>query len=617
MKWVLERRDGSAITSDMVKSLILILAFVLSFMPLGGTNPAQAEILYALAMSGQPKYATDFQSLDYVNPTAPKGGVLHQASIGTFDSLNSFAIKGKAAQGMQYVHDPLMRRVWDEPFTMYPLIAEKVDVPADRSAITFFLNPKAVFQDGSPITADDVIFSFNTLLKQGRPNMRNVYKLVKNVKRVNDRAVHFDLGPGYNRETVMILSMMPVLSKKWWSGKTFDASSLEVPVGSGPYKVGAIDPGRSITLDLNKDYWAADLPVNRGQYNFEHLTYTYFRDDTVAFEGFKSGQINLRREWDANKWAKGYDIPAVQSGEIVKESIAHHRTERVNSLIFNTRRAPFNDIRVREALGLSLDFKWMNDNLFYGLYKQVNSYFPNSDLAATGSPDAAQLALLDPFKDSLPASVFGPVWQPPASGTPQAMRENLRRADDLLKQAGWVVKNGVRVNEKTGAPFTFEILLGGPQDEKIALAFSRGLKRLGIDAAVRLRDAAGFIDRLNNYDFDMMLYFWSNSLSPGSEQVLYWGCAAANQPARWNYAGICNPAIDSIANAISNVQTRSDLIAHTAAMDRIMLAEHYMIPLYYPGVDFVAYNKAIQRPAQTPLYGMVLETWWEKAEKPH
>lgn len=594
----------------------MILIQLLAFVACLAAFPAQAEILYALSMHGDPKYAQDFTHLDYANPDAPKGGILRQAAIGSYDSLNPFAIKGKAAQGLSYVHDRLMTRVWDEPFTLYPTIAEKVDVPADRSAITFFLDPRARFQDGTPITADDVIFTFETLKNHGRPNMRRVYKLVKTVEKIDDRTVHFALGDGYDPETIMILAIMPVLSKAWWSGREFDSASLDIPVASGPYKISALDPGRKITYQRDPAYWAADLPVNRGHYNFDQIVFDYYRDDTVAFEAFKAGQLNLRREWDANKWAKGYDIPAVKSGKVVQETIAHGRPERVNSLIYNLRRPPFDDIRVRDALGLSLDFSWINQNLFYGLYRQVNSYYPNSLLAATGEPDDAQKAILEPFRSVLPPEVFGPVWQPPQSGSPDAMRENLRKADELLKAAGWIIKDGQRVNAATGAPFAFELLLGSPDDEKLGLAFTRGLKRLGITATVRVLDQAAFISRLNDYDYDMVLYYWLSTLSPGTEQILYWGCDAAKQPARWNYAGICGSAIDAISQKIAASTSYDDLVATVRALDRILLWGRTMIPLYYPGKDFVARQSGLAHPENTPLYGMVVETWWQKPVNP-
>lgn len=565
---------------------------------------------YMLSMHGPSKYADAFSHLDYANPDAPKGGTLRQAAIGTFDSLNPYAIKGKAAQGMAYVHDRLMARIWDEAFTLAPLIAQKVTVPDDRSAITFHLDPRARFSDGSPITADDVVFSFETLRESGRPNMRRVYQLVKNVERIDDHTVHFSLKDGYDRETIMILAIMPVLSKGWWSGREFDSATLDIPVSSGPYTIAAVDPGRSITYRRNPDYWATDLAVNRGHYNFDRIIFDYYRDDSVAFEAFKSGQLDLRREWDANKWAKGYDVPSVRSGAVITETLPHQRPERVNSLIFNTRRPPFDDVRVREALSLSFDFDWVNRNLFHGLYKRVDSFFPNSELAARGEPDAAELALLEPFRDSLPESVFGAAPAPAQSGTPAQMRENLRRADALLQEAGWIVRGGKRVHAETGRPFSFEITLGSPDDEKIALAFTRGLERLGVEARVRVLDAAAFLGRLNDYDYDMVLYYWLSTLSPGTEQILYWGCAAADQPARWNYAGICHPAIDSIAGAVADTHSRDDLVAGMRALDRVLRAGHYMIPLYYPGVDFVARRATLARPEATPLYGMVLESWW-------
>jgi microcin C transport system substrate-binding protein len=597
----------------MGKILVYILAVVLCLAPMH----AEAEIYYGLAMNGTAKYSSGFSHFDYVNPEAPKGGTLHQAATGTFDSLNPYALKGTPAQGLGYVYDHLMARSQDEPFTMYPMIAEKVDVPDDRSSITFFLNPKAKFQDGTPITADDVIFSFTTLRDQGRANMRNVYKLVKIAEKLDGLTVKFSLGSGFNRETVMILSLMPILPKAWWQGKVFDASTLTIPVGSGPYKIASVDAPHRITYERDKNYWATDLPANKGLYNFDRIIFDYYRDDTVALEAFKSGQLNFRREFNAAKWSNAYNIPAIATGDIVKEVIPHHRTERINALVFNTRRAQFEDSRVREAIGLALDFKWLNDNLFYGLYKQVNSFFPNSYLAATGTPDTAELKILEPFRSSIPPEVFGPVWQLPASGSAEATRDNLRKADELLKEAGWVVKDGARIDPKTGKALSFELLLGEQQDAKLALALTRNLKRLGIDVNVRVLDISNFQRRLNSYDFDMMLSFWNQSLSPGTEQLLYWGCEAAKQQYRMNYAGICTPAIDAISGAIANAKDRDDLVAHAHALDRLLLWGHYIIPLYYPGVDFVAHNKALQRPETVPLYGMVMESWWENSQIEH
>lgn len=582
----------------MARILILVLlSLAISIVP------AHAE---GLAMHGAPKYGAAATHLDYANPDAPKGGTITMDAIGTFDTLNPYSIKGKAAQGLNLVYDRLMARVWDEPFTMYPLIAERVEVPEDRSAITIHINPKARFHDGAPITADDVIFSFETLKTQGRPNMRQIYKLADKAEKRNDLTVYFHFGPGYDRETVMIFAMMPVLSKKYWEGKTFDQTTLDIPVLNGPYKIAEADPGRRIVYERVEDYWAKDLFPNIGHNNFDRVVYDYYRDDTVAFEAFKAHNTDLRREYDAGKWAGAYDLPAVKEGRVIKDALPHGRPERVRAFIFNTRRAPFDDIRVRQAFDLLFDFEWMNQNLFYDQYKRINSFFPNSELAATGMPSPEELKILEPWKDKLTPEVFGPAYTPPPQG--EKARENMRKADQLLKDAGWVVENGKRM--KGGKPFKFEILLGAPEDEKIALNFKHALEKMGIEVAIRILDSAAYTGRLNEYDYDMTLYFWLSTLSPGTEQPLYWGCAAAEQPARWNFAGICHPAVDALAGSIASAKTREDLVTRVHALDRILTHGRYMIPLYYAGQDYVAYWPPVKRPDQTPLYGMVLETWW-------
>lgn len=596
-----------------MKNILLQTALfcLISFAPLFIKNAAAGEGMKALAMHGNPKYGEDFTHLEYANPQAPKGGTLKQAAIGTFDSLNPFALKGKAAEGMTLFYDRLMQRVWDEPFTMYPLIAEKVDVPEDRSSITIHINPKARFHDGTAVTAEDVLFSFETLKVNGRANTRAIYKLVDETKIIDDRTVYFHFGEGHDRETVMILTLMPVLSKAWWEGREFDASTLEIPNSSGPYKIKNVDPGRKIVYERDPDYWGKDLPVNVGHYNFDTVIYEYYRDDSVALEAFKSGNLDLRREGDAGKWASHYDFPAIQSGKIKKEAITHSRPEKVKSLIFNTRRAPFDHLKVREALTYVLDFDWLNKNLYHGLYSRVDSYFPNAPLAARGKPSAAELALLEPYRTELPESVFTGVTPPPSSADQRQKRKNLRKADELLKQAGWIVQDGKRVKADTPSQqFTFEIMIDSPVDEKLVLSFIGDLQRLGIAANIRVLDTAAFRRRLNEYDFDMMLYHWTNSLSPGTEQMRYWSCESADNAVNLNYPGVCNPAIDALTKGISNAQTYDELTTYAHALDRVLLANHYIIPLYYRNADYVAYAKDIQRPQDTPIYGMVIETWW-------
>lgn len=571
-----------------------------------------------LAMHGKPKYGPESTHLDYTNPAAPKGGTLITAGIGTFDSINPYTLKGKPAEGLNLVYDRLMARVWDEPFTMYPLIAEKVDVPEDRSSITFHLNPKAKFHDGTPILADDVMFSFETLRDHGRPNMRRIYKLVKEAKKIDDRTIHFALGEGFDRETIMIIAMMPVLSKTYWSGKNFDEGTLNKPLLNGPYKIAEIEPGRRIVYERVKDYWAKDLLPNVGHFNFDRIVYDYYRDDTVAFEAFKAGNLTLRREWDAGKWASAYDFPALKDNRVKAEALPHGRPEKVRSFIFNTRRAPFDDIRVRKALSYLLDFEWANQNLYHGQYKRISSYFPNSELAATGSPDELQKKILEPWKNEIPKESFLSAYQAPLSSTPLQKRSNMREADKLLTEAGWIVKDGKRM--KDGKPFKFEIILSAPEDEKLALNFKSALQAMGIEPVIRVLDSAAYLRRLNEYDYDMTLYYWLSTLSPGTEQILYWGCEAAKQPARFNYAGICNPAIDALSSQVAQAKDRETLVATVRALDRVLTYGYYMIPLYYAGVDYVAWWNPIHRPEKTPLYGMVMETWWmdpQEAGKQH
>lgn len=566
---------------------------------------------YGLAMHGHAKYDQTDTHLSYVNPDAPKGGTRTEGTSGTFDTLNPYSIKGIAAQGLNLYYDRLMQRVWDEPFTMYPLIAEKAVVADDRSAITFFINPAARFHDSSPITLDDIKFSFETLRESGRPNMQRLYKLVDDVTLDRDAgSIRFDLGDGYDQETVLILSMMPVLSKAWWKDRDFAATTLTPPLSSGPYIITDVDPGRRIVYERDPDYWAANLMVNVGHYNFDRVIYDYFRDDTAAFESFKAGDLTFRREWNAGKWASGYDFPAAQNGDVITAEIGHQRPERIQSLIFNTRRTPFDDIRVRKALSRLIDFEWINDNLFHGKYKRIESFFANSPLAAPDTPSAEEIALLSPWKDSLPAAIFETRWRAPTATNNKEWRQELRTADSLLKEAGWIVQDGKRVNKDTGAPFEFEIMISSPAEKKIVLSFAKNLSRLGIQANVRLLDDANFQNRLSRYDYDMTLYYWRNSLSPGTEQTLYWSCESADIPYRWNYPGICHPAVDALSRKIADAKTRGELVTAVHALDRILTWQHYVIPLFYAGYDMVAYDKAIKRPDVTPLYGMVIESWW-------
>ena len=531
-------------------------------------------------MHGEPKYSRDDRHLDYANPDAPKGGTLKQAAIGTFDTLNPFSIKGKAAEGLDGLfYTRLMGRVWDEPFSLYPLIASHAEVPKDRSSITFTIDDKAVFHDGAPITAADVLYSYETMKEKGRPNQRRIYKLAT-PKVIDDHTVKFTFGDGYDQETFMIFAIMPVISKAWWEKRDFEATLLEPPPSTGPYKIASIDPGRKIVFERIPDHWAKDKLVNAGHYNFDRIIFDYYRDNDVALEAFKSGNLNFRREWDAGSWNNNYNN-LEKNSDIKLEELNHGRPDRVRAFIFNTRKEPFDDINVRKALSLAFDFNWINKTLFYDEYNQINSFYPNTDLA---------------YQDN--------------DTDTRDLRTRMREADTLLKDAGWIIKDGKRISQDTGTPLTFEILLDDPNNEKIALALTQNLKRLGITPNIRSLDTAAFRGRLNDYDFDMVLYYWLSSLSPGTEQYLYWSCEAANQPARWNFAGICDPEVDALSQKIARTSTREELVAATRALDKKLLDGHYMIPLYYNPKDFVAYRGGISHPDKIPLYGMVIETWW-------
>ena len=543
---------------------------------------APKYLRFGLAMHGLPKYEATSTHLDYTNPQAEKGGHLKQSAIGTFDTLNPYSLKGTAAQGLNLVYCRLMTRVWDEPFTLYPSVAGSYETNEERSFITFHLNPDARFQDGTPITADDILFSFETLREKGRPNMRQVYSIVDRAAILSPASIAFTFNDGHDRETALIIAMMPVLSKSWWADRDFDSTVLDVPNTCGPYTIDRVDPGRSISYLRNTNYWAANQFPNIGLYNFDRITFDYYRDQTVALESFLAGDLDLYREGDIGRWSSVYTSPLVQSGQIIKSEFLHGRPERAKGFIFNTRREPFNDINVRQALSLLLDKDWLITNFFYNAYQKSHSYFPNSEFDILSESINAQ-----------PAPVF---------------RSQLRDANALLGEAGWAVQNGIL--QKDGKPFEFELLLSDPQDEKLALHFQRNLERLGIRMTIRVLDSAAFIGRLNEYDYDMVSYFWQSSLSPGTEQILYWGCDAAIQKGRWNFPGICDETIDQLAASVPATEDRESLVRTMQNLDKALIDGFYMIPLFYSGKDYIAHQRTINYTDYTPIYGPVLESWW-------
>ena len=570
------RRQGSIHKLVQVSKWIPAFAGMTVFLFAASCFAADKEV-GAIAMHGAPKYSKNATHLDYVNANAPKGGTLTQSVAGTFDTLNPYTLKGKAAQGLDYVYDRLAARVWDEPFTLYGLIAKTMIVPDDRSSIIFNLDPRAKFHDGTQINADDVAFTFETLKKFGKPNMRRVYQLVSKVTISDPRTIRFDLGPGHDRETVMILAMMPVLPKHIWVNRNFDETTLVNPVGSGPYRVKNVAPGRKIEYERVRDDWAEGNITRIGHNNFNRLVFDYYRDDAVALEAFKAHNTDVRREFDIGKWQTAYND--TKPG-VVKEAIPHGRPEWVKGFIFNLRRAPFKSLDVRRALDLAFDADYVNRVIYRGAGHRITSIFPGTELAASNAAPS------------------------------QDRRAAMKQADELLAKAGYPIRNGTRVGPD-GKPVTFQILLASAQDEKIALAYVEGLKRLGIAARVRTVDAAQFAGALASYDYDMVLHYWINTLSPGTEQMIYWSCDAAKTQGSKNYSGLCSPAIDTAAAAVARSVTKDDLIKATQTLDRQIMAAHVFVPLFTLGVDYWASWKPLRHPAKPPLYGSVLETWWE------
>lgn len=598
--------------------LTVALAFFVPSLVAGlvaGPAPAAAPRSDALAMHGAPALDAAAAALPYVNPDAPQGGSLTQAVIGSFDSLNPFIVKGVPAEGLRdLVYESLMKRSLDEPFSLYGLLARSVEMPADRSRITFRLRPEARFADGKPVSIDDVIFSLETLRAQGRPNHRLFYGKVKAVERVGNDGVTFILDTQTpDRELPLILGLMPVLPRHAFEKRPFNQTTLLFPLGSGPYRVESIEPGRRIVYARNQDYWGKDLWLNRGLYNFARVRFDYYRDETSAFAAFKAGQYDLRAETDAVRWATAYDFPAAKDGRIVREAIERRRPPGLYALVFNTRRPSFADRRVREALILLFDFPWINRTLLHGLYVRTESYFANSDLAATGPASAAERTLLATAGARVEPGLLDNGWIAPRGDDPRQTRANRKAAMALLEAAGFTLKDGLLHDPKTGAPFAFEILLAEPDEERIALTYASALAGLGITARVRSVDAAQLERRRLTYDFDMTSFRWSGTLSPGNEQAFRWGSVAAAAPGSYNYAGVNDPAVDALIRALLDAKTRAELVTATRALDRTLLSGAYVLPLFHLRNEQIAYTRRLAHPPTMPLWGVDPTTWWVKA----
>ncbi|PKR56490.1 hypothetical protein COO92_20625 [Thalassospira lohafexi] len=572
-------------------------------------------VSHGISLYGDMKYGPDFRNFDYVNPDAPKGGTLVQGSSVSFDTLNPYTLKGTAASGLGLMYDSLMVGSADEPSTHYGLIARSIEYPADRSFAIFHLDPRARFQDGTDITADDVVFSFNILIEKGSPVYRQYYAQVDKVEALDDLTVRFDFKPGNNRELPMIVADLAIMPKHYWEGRDFSKTTFDIPVGSGAYKIQSIEAGRRITYERVKDYWAADLPVNRGSNNFDTIRYDTYRDLDVERQAFFAGEYLVRSEHSSREWNTAYNTPAVQNGEIKKEFLPDNLPNGMQAYVFNTRKPLFSDRRVREALQYAFDFEWLNRAMFYGAYKRNVSYFANSELAATGLPTGEELGILKGFKSKLPPELFTEPPYLPNFDPPNGRREALRHSIKLLQEAGWELRDQQLINSKTGQPFRFELIIRQPGLEKIALVLKARLRQLGVTLDIRLIDTGQWINRIQAYDFDMTTFWWQQSLSPGNEQQIFWSSSAANQPGTRNFAGISDPVIDELIGLVIDADNRETLVQRVRALDRVLQWGFYVIPQYYLGGDRMAYWDVFGRPDTVPLKGTSVMTWWIDPEK--
>jgi peptide/nickel transport system substrate-binding protein len=603
---------GMRIKDDVVR---VILALVLSAFAFAA--PALAEATFAIAMHGEPALPRDFAIMPYADADAPKGGRMVQGVLGTFDSLNPFIVKGLPAQSLRgYVFESLMARGYEEPFSLYGLLARTIDTDDARSYVTFALDPAARFSDGKPVTAADVIFSWQLLRDHGRPNYRAYYAKVSRAAALDERTVRFELGDAGDRELPLILGLMPILAEHAIDAAKFEDTSLARPIGSGPYTVAEIDAGKSVTLKRDPNYWGRDLPINRGLWNFNELRFDYYRDANAYFEGFKTGLYDVRTEHDPTRWQTGYDIPAVRDGRIVKEAFTNGLPKPASTFVFNTRRAIFADLRVRQAIAMLFDAEWINHNFFFDLYRRSASYFDDSELSAYHRPASErERALLAAFPGAVRPDVLDGTWSPPASDGSGRDRKSLRAALALLDAAGYELKGTTLRARGSGRPFRFEIMVTGRDDERLALAFAGNLARAGIDAQVRLVDAVQFDQRRIVFDFDMMPYRWEQSLSPGNEQSFYWGSAAADEQGSRNYMGVRSPAIDAMIVAMLAARERPDFVATVRALDRLLISGSYVVPLFYLPEQWVARWNAIRHPGRTSLFGYLPETWWYQPKR--
>ncbi|MEM8574948.1 MAG: extracellular solute-binding protein [Pseudomonadota bacterium] len=573
---------------------------------------ALADPKGGIAMHGDPLEPADFSHFSYANPDAPKGGRARFAKQGTYDSLNPFIVKGVSADGVrEYVYETLMSRARDEPFSLYGLIAESVETPPDRAWVEFTLNPAAAFSDGTPITVEDVIFSYEVLRDRGRPNHRSFYKKVTRAEKKGDRTVRFTFDDSGDREMPLIMGLMPILPSHVLTPESFELTTLDPPLGSGPYVMDTVDPGKTLSFKRNPNYWGRDLPVNRGLYNFDEIRVDYFRDASSMFESFKSGLVDLRVELSPTRWAQGYNFPALRNGSVVKEALPIETPAGMSALVFNTRRPVFADPKVRQALIRLFDYTWINRTLYHDLFAYSQSYFARSELSSHGRPaDTTERKLLAPFPNAVKPEIMDGTFSFPEGDGSGQNREGRVAALKLLEEAGYVLKNGTLVNAETGEPLTFEILARTRGQERLLLTYANALKGVGIDVRIRQVDSAQYERRKQTFDFDMIPNYWGASLSPGNEQSFRWGSKAANTQGSFNLAGVENEAVDAMIAAMLEAKTREDFVSAVRALDRVLLSGDYVVPLFYLPDQWVAHWTRLQRPEETPMYGYQIDTWW-------
>jgi len=577
--------------------------------------PLEAKKEHGLSLIGPLKYEKDFSHFEYVNPEAPQRGTFTYGVVGSFDTLNPFTIKGTPAAGLSHLYASLtfatlLERAHDELFSSYGYVAQALEVAEDKKSITFYLRKEAQFHDGTPIQADDVVYTFYHLKEKGLPFFRQYYKDIAKVTALDAQTVRFDFKDSRNKELKSIVGDMPILSKKFLEKNPLDKMGLTPILGSGPYKIDTFKPGHRITYKRIKNWWGDKVPSFQGWHNFEKIDYVYYRDPDVAFQAFKTGDVDFRIENSASRWATQYTFPAVQRGKVVKDKYHHAMPLPMVGLAFNIRRGKFQDRRVRQALALAFDFEWANKNLFYNTYKRIPTYFVNSDLASTGKPQGKVLELLKTYQDQLPREVLTVDFKLPVNDGSGNIRPALQRAKRLLKEAGYRIQNFQFVHEKTGEPLKFEILLNSNSYEKVLQAFIQNLEILGVKAQLRIVDQAQYLNRVQNYDFDMIVHHVGQSLSPGNEQREMWASHSADQPGTQNVFGLNDPVIDDLVEKIIIAPDRESLRVYCQALDLVLLHGWYMIPFWYDDTFKLAYWTHVKRPEKMPLYHLPLDVFW-------